>query len=519
GPDKLLFSGVTNRPLTMNNTSIPSTVNENHKRFQGEMLPFFPSRVLHLRQIPRDVTEDEVLSLGIPFGKVTNLLLLKRKSQAFLEMASEEAAINMVTYYNLSIPYLRSQPVYVQFSNHKELRIYNLPHQAGANVVNAVQPGSLATASALPQEVRPIPGQGCVLRIILENVCYTPTLETLYQVFSKFGCVLKIITFTRSNKLQALLQYADFVSAYHAKVALDGRSLYPDCCTLNVDFSRLTDLKVKYNNAKSRDFTCHDLPFGEGQSPLEPLVYGPFGTPGAVFPPHAGTTTRFASPVGLPEGAATRSAASRQRPSPSATHLQRSRVILVSNLNAQAVTIDALFTLFGVYGNVQRVKIMFKIRENALVQMASTAQAHLAVSYLNGQTIYGRILHASLSKYQKVLLPGDEHQDQSLTKDYSKSHLHRFKKSSSKKLKNICPPTDTLHVSNILPSVTADNLKKLFTDLGSTVQTFRYLARDHRTALIQLGSVEEALEALIGLHNYNIGENHHLKISFTKLKI
>lgn len=40
-----------------------------------------PSRVVHIRNIPNDVSETEVIHLGIPFGKVTNVLVLKGKNQ------------------------------------------------------------------------------------------------------------------------------------------------------------------------------------------------------------------------------------------------------------------------------------------------------------------------------------------------------------------------------------------------------------------------------------------------------
>lgn len=46
------------------------------------------------------------------------------------------------------------------------------------------------------------------------------------QIFSKFGTVLKIITFTKNNQFQALLQYADPVSAQHAKL-VSGRHPCP----------------------------------------------------------------------------------------------------------------------------------------------------------------------------------------------------------------------------------------------------------------------------------------------------
>lgn len=38
-------------------------------------------------------------------------------------------------------------------------------------------------------------------------------------------------------------------------------------------------------------------------------------------------------------------------------------------------------------------------------------------------------------------------------------------------------------------------------------------------ALIQMSTVEEAIQALIDLHNYNMGGNQHLRVSFSKSTI
>lgn len=95
-----------------------------------------------------------MIGLGLPFGDVSNLLMLKAKNQvsltsmarteltgsvvltdgpvppqAFLEMSSEEAAQNVVGYYSTVMPIIRHHPVFVQFSNHKELRTDNSPNQ------------------------------------------------------------------------------------------------------------------------------------------------------------------------------------------------------------------------------------------------------------------------------------------------------------------------------------------------------------------------------------------------------
>lgn len=52
------------------------------KKFKGDIRgPGSPSRVIHIRKLPSDVTEPEVISLGLPFGDISNLLMLKAKNQ------------------------------------------------------------------------------------------------------------------------------------------------------------------------------------------------------------------------------------------------------------------------------------------------------------------------------------------------------------------------------------------------------------------------------------------------------
>ncbi|XP_074388298.1 polypyrimidine tract-binding protein 3 isoform X1 [Zonotrichia albicollis] len=468
--------------------STPATGNEK-KKSKGKRSPCSPSRVLHIRQIPNGVTGAEVVSLGLPFGKVTNLLMLRRKGQAFLEMASVDAAVSMVNYYTPATPHLHNQPVYIQYSHYKELRTDNQHNQArphhALQCANAVQHGNLGITSALAAEGGVLPSNGCVLRIVVENVFCPVTLDILYQIFSKFGFVLKIVMFHKNNQFQALLQYADAMHAYYAKMSLDGHCIYAGCCTLRIDFSKLTDLTVKYNNDRSRDFTRIDLPFGDGQRTMEASLSTPFATQNTIFPSYTGPPG-FAPALGFPQGAGpsvlpvpgalgpftvTTSAAPGHMTIPG---IPGNSVLLVSNLNPEAITPYGLFILFGVYGDVHRVKIMFKKRGIALVQMADATQAQLAINYLNGQRLYGRVMHATFSKYQTIQLPRKGQEDKGLTKDYSNSPLHRFKNPCSKNFQNIFPPSATLHLSNIPPSVTVDDLKNLFTSKGSTVKGFKF---------------------------------------------
>ncbi|XP_072854062.1 polypyrimidine tract-binding protein 2 isoform X3 [Pogona vitticeps] len=518
GSDELLSGSVLNSPNS-NMSSIVVTANGNdNKKFKGEdKMDGAPSRVLHIRKLPGEVTETEVIALGLPFGKVTNILMLKGKNQAFLELATEEAAITMVNYYSAVTPHLRNQPIYIQYSNHKELKTDNALNQRAQAVlqaVTAVQTTNTPISGTTVSENAVTPAQSPVLRIIIDNMYYPVTLDVLHQIFSKFGAVLKIITFTKNNQFQALLQYGDPVNAQQAKLALDGQNIYNACCTLRIDFSKLVNLNVKYNNDKSRDYTRPDLPSGDGQPALDPAIAAAFAketsllaVPGAL------------SPLGIPNAAAAAAAAAAGRVGMPGVSAGGNTVLLVSNLNEEMVTPQSLFTLFGVYGDVQRVKILYNKKDSALIQMADGNQSQLAMSHLNGQKMYGKIIRVTLSKHQTVQLPREGLDDQGLTKDFGNSPLHRFKKPGSKNFQNIFPPSATLHLSNIPPSVSEDDLRILFANTGGTVKAFKFFQRDHKMALLQMSTVEEAIQALIDLHNYNLGENHHLRVSFSKSTI
>lgn len=86
----------------------PAAKGMDSKRFQGDSwVTHGPSRVIHIHSLPTSVTESEILCLALPFGKVSNLLFLKAKNQAFMEMSTEESAKAMVNYYTWMTPVLR----------------------------------------------------------------------------------------------------------------------------------------------------------------------------------------------------------------------------------------------------------------------------------------------------------------------------------------------------------------------------------------------------------------------------
>ncbi|XP_052685894.1 polypyrimidine tract-binding protein 3-like isoform X1 [Crassostrea angulata] len=527
-------------PMVTNGTSPPhlsGSDNDAKKVKLEQNSPNGPSRVVHIRSLPPDCTEADVVQLGMPYGKMSNVLLLKQKNQAFLEFLDEQAAVTMVSFHQQNPAQIRMKPVYVQFSNHKELKT----DQANS-FQNATAQAALQAASAVMGGPTEEGQKRTTLRIIVEHLVYPVGIEVLYQIFSKFGKVLKMIIFTKNNSFQALIQMSDPVAANAAKLSLDGQNIYNGCCTLRIDYSKLNNLNVKYNNDKSRDFTNPNLPsgdpgldqampFGGSGSLVTPMVPGMGAAPLTAYGAAnvVGGTPVYASNLSgnnsaqVPQmssyGVPSALGAARMMTLNAAAAGAGNAVLLVSNLDEQKVTPDALFTLFGVYGDVHRVKILFNKKDNALVQMAEPHQAQLAIAHLDKVKVWGKNIRVTQSKHTLVQMPKEgQPQDAGLTKDFTNSPLHRFKRPGSKNCQNIFPPSVVLHLSNIPPNIEEDFLSDAFAQHGQ-VKAFKFFPKDRKMALIQMASVDEAVTALIAMHNYPLSDTNHLRVSFSKSTI
>ncbi|KAJ0033189.1 hypothetical protein NQD34_000296 [Periophthalmus magnuspinnatus] len=82
-------------------------------------------RVVHICNLPEgSCTENDVINLGLPFGKVTNYILMRSTHQAFLEMAYVEAALAMVQYYQLTPAMINNQKLLIRMSKrYNELQL------------------------------------------------------------------------------------------------------------------------------------------------------------------------------------------------------------------------------------------------------------------------------------------------------------------------------------------------------------------------------------------------------------
>jgi polypyrimidine tract-binding protein 2 len=179
-------------------------------------------------------------------------------------MESVEAATNLVTRFASSPAYIRTKPIHFQFSNRSEVKTNQSKSGGGGG-----GEGGSGDSQQTPNNI---------LLVSVLNARVPVTLENIHQIFKPYGEVLKIITFLKDTVFKALVQMASVEQAINAKLLLEGKDMFQGCCHLRIGFSKLTDLTVKQNGARSRDFTVPDYTSLQMQS-------GFGGGGGYLFPP------------------------------------------------------------------------------------------------------------------------------------------------------------------------------------------------------------------------------------------
>lgn len=443
-----------------------------------------PSKVLHIRNVGYEITENDLLQLVQPFGVVTKSVMLRAKNQALIQMQDVASAVNVVQYYTNVQPSVRERNVYIQFSSHQELTTVDQNTQGRS------------------QDVQP----NRILLVTIHQMQYPITVEVLHQVFSPYGFVEKIVTFQKSAGFQALIQYQSRQNALSAIDALQGRNIYDGCCQLDIQFSNLSELQVNYNNERSRDFTNPALP-SEQKGRSSQSGYGDMGGMYGLQPPGARA-------VAYPQmgDAATIAAAFGGRLPPGISGTNDRCTVLVSNLNPDKIDEDKLFNLFSLYGNIVRIKLLRSKPDHALIQMGDGFQAEFAVNFLKGALLFGKRLEVNYSKYPNIT-PGQD------THDYSNSNLNRFNRNAQKNYRYCCSPTKMIHLSTLPQEITEEEIvaQLELEEHGTVVGTKLFEANGKKQALVLFETEEQATEALVCKHATSI-DGSIVRISFSQLQ-
>jgi hypothetical protein len=66
-----------------------------------------PSKIILIKNLPSDASEPELVSLASPFGRVSSILMMKGKGQAFVQMEDEISSTALVEHYSSEQPSIR----------------------------------------------------------------------------------------------------------------------------------------------------------------------------------------------------------------------------------------------------------------------------------------------------------------------------------------------------------------------------------------------------------------------------
>ncbi|XP_037497827.1 LOW QUALITY PROTEIN: polypyrimidine tract-binding protein homolog 3 [Jatropha curcas] len=441
-----------------------------------------PSKVIHVRNVGHEISENDLLQLFQPFGVITKLVMLRAKNQALLQMQDVPSAINALQFYTNVQPAIRGRNVYVQFSSHQELTTMDQNSQGRGDEPNRI------------------------LLVTIHHMLYPITVEVLHQVFSPHGFVEKIVTFQKSAGFQALIQYQLRQSAVAARTSLQGRNIYDGCCQLDIQFSNLDELQVNYNNDRSRDFTNPNLPSEQKGGRSSQAGYSD-----VVAYPQVGID------LDLMANAAAIAAAFGGGLPPGISGTNDRCTVLVSNLNPDRIDEDKLFNLFSLYGNIVRIKLLRNKPDHALVQMGDGFQAELAVHFLKGAMLFGKRLEVNFSKYPNITQGADTHEYVNSNLNRFNSNLNRFNRNAAKNYKYCCSPTKMIHLSTLPQDITEEEIVSLLEEHGTVVNSRLFEMNGKKQALVLFETEEQATEALACKHAISLAGSI-IRISFSQLQ-
>ena len=82
--------------------------------------------------------------------------------------------------------------------------------------------------------------------------------DILRKAFSKYGCIVSLISFRHKGTLYCLVQYSDNAKASESLRKLNGTYIYDDCCILRVQYSNVSSLEFKDDGRGYKKFIHHN---------------------------------------------------------------------------------------------------------------------------------------------------------------------------------------------------------------------------------------------------------------------
>merc|ERR1712061_740130 len=189
---------------------------------------------------------------------------------------------------------------------------------------------------------------------------------------------------------------------------------------------------------------------------------------------------------------------------------ERGRCIWITGLPESFQDADKLSNLFGNFGNVRKVVFTEKKPDGALIELDDSRGCIKAVANMRGQKLDGQEIKISFTKIDQAGMKND-----SKSKDVRQAKENwRFSGNKDSKFRRICLArlrniSNSVIVSN-LPEGKSDQSKKFIIESGYTVKSMEGSQRPideskpksgYTMVLVELASVDEAIDAVANLHN------------------
>ena len=210
------------------------------------------------------------------------------------------------------------------------------------------------------------PSRVICIQVMKLRVCLG--IQDIYDECSHFGIVEKIICFEK-NGWFALVQMETVNQACLVRANLTNAARHLPAFQFRIQYSRNSDIVIKFNNWKSFDFTVPDAA-AQFARLREQAVHAPF------FMVEESQNIPRIFDVWRP------------------VHFdpEFSSVLSVTGYDESRVTCDVLRNLCSQYGPVVKVRFAFKHKWIAYVQFANCLYARLAFVYLQGCSLFERRL-------------------------------------------------------------------------------------------------------------------------------
>lgn len=119
------------------------------------------------------------------------MFLKLTKLKALIDFANLNEAVEMVNYFHHVPEHSSLKNIEAAHSSYQQLTIDNNRIQSTMNTIQQAKQIKDAAQNG---------GDGCVIKVIITNLVYPICIDALYQVFSKYGNVLKIVLIQKSTQ-------------------------------------------------------------------------------------------------------------------------------------------------------------------------------------------------------------------------------------------------------------------------------------------------------------------------------